>query len=115
MINVDQRRHYISALIAHNPTSISLTRHTVSDAGYGAGVDTASSISAQTFRMELLPRPVVRYSDTGDALVATVWMLGEYAADIQPGDTFTIDSQTYEVIYVRRFPHKTEADVRIVP
>ena len=111
MTELSERRLAFNTLINRDASSIVLARNTaVSDSAGGATATTAN-VTAQTFRLAALPRPQGALTDTGEVVTTSAMLIGTYNADIKPGDTFTLDGRNYEVVYVRAYDWKTEADL----
>lgn len=113
MSEVIERRKATTALINRDPQSVALLRSTIVDDGYGGAAPSSSAVAAQTFRLASLPRPSRVFTETGEALTAPGMVIAAYNADIEVGDIVTIEGSTYEVIDVREYDWKVEADLRL--
>jgi hypothetical protein len=113
MSNLAGRKRATTVLINCDPISVSLTRHTATEGSYGGATYASATVAVQTFRLSHLPRPSVSMGANGQTISTSHVLYGQYNANIKAGDTFTSGGNTFEVMFVRVYPHKTECDLRL--
>lgn len=113
MSETTERRKATTTLINRDPQSVVLLRSTHTSDSYGGGTATSSALPAQTFRLASLPRPSRTITETGEAMTSPGMLLCQYDADVKTGDYVTVEGSTYEVVAVRAYDWKTEADLQL--
>ena len=97
---------YIDRAIALDPLTITITRTTAADNGYGGTTNTTATIPPQTVRLytpkgkgQLLVEAgkVTSYSRVLEKILASG------GSDIEEGDLFTKGTQTYRITFVRDY------------
>lgn len=106
-------RKAISTLINWDATSVAFSRATPVSDTYGGATHTISTTAAQTVRLCWLPRAIPQTTETGKVVNASAMLLCPYSADVKVGDTCQIGGYHLEVVAVRKFAHKTEADLAL--
>lgn len=88
--------------IKANPTSLVLTRHTESPSATGGVDHVETNLLAQDFVISggASMRPPEATTEAGNIANYTIQLIGYYDADVQDGDTFTIDGGRYQVDFV---------------
>lgn len=95
------QRVVTQAFINADSRPISLLRALRTDDGAGGYTTTTQNLSTQ--KMRLIPQQDGATQQTtadGQQVVPQYVLMGRWDADMQRGDTFVIDGQTYEVVFV---------------
>jgi hypothetical protein len=96
------QRDLTRSFIAADSLSLALTRTPkVSDGAGGLKNGTPATLTAQTLRLNPLQDAVQsRTTADGKQVLPQYMLMGEYNADLDRGDTFTVDGRRYEVVFV---------------
>jgi hypothetical protein len=99
------QRNLTKLFIAADPQSIQIMRSTRTpngSGGYVVGPPTAVG-TPQTLRLiPLGDGATERYDANGKQVFPQYMLLGEYTADVQRWDTFTLDGARYQVVFVNQ-------------
>lgn len=108
---IKKLRQGTAVFINDDPRTIVLKRSTVERTAAGGQKRSApASLPPQTFR--IIPQqdlPPLRQEPDGVGIRPEFVLLGAWNADMNPGDTFTLDAVEYVVNSVKKVTNKSEA------
>lgn len=110
---VTVQRRLTESFISADPTALSFVRiPQVANGSGGYKKGSPSTLPQQTAKLSWQQdTAVTRETEDGrDAAVSVVLVLA-YDADVQRWDTFTMDGDDFEVVFVKRLPYETKAEV----
>lgn len=112
-INVE--REQTEQFIDQNPTMITFTRNTKVPDGAGGGTYTPTPLPPQKVRVIAQSRlvSVERRNVHGATVRPDMNLLALWDADIQRGDTFSLNNMDMEVIWVNVLPYEVMAEVAV--
>ncbi len=100
-------RRYIEKLIASNPATITITRTTKTDDGYGGSDEQEKTLCPQTVTIYNQKARREIANDSGItvayALSSVEKLLATSSADIAEGDRFTFAGRKYQVLFVKNY------------
>lgn len=95
------QRNLTRAFIAADESQVVLTRHTKVANGSGGYTTTTQALTSQPFR--LIPQQsggIERHTLDGKIVDPSYHLLGDWDADMERFDTFTLDGRRYEVVFI---------------
>lgn len=107
---VSQKRQ-TAGYIKADPTPIILVRNERVRTASGGWADSETTLASQTFKF--LPASLAQQYTTpavgGRAIVASDQLMGRWDADVEVGDTFSLDDENFEVGEVSKLDYRVMA------